>query len=157
MAYELFGDEWAYVTVLRHPVDRWFSDYFYNKSRGGAHSGIVDDLGDFVESDRAAMMGRTYPRYLVEGMERMDDPTRVSECINVLKKFALIGSLENLDLFVSQFEEKFGRKLVIGRENSSPVSKDQWREAITPRIRERVEELCQPDLYVYNYVLKNLL
>src|SRR4051794_13658563 len=108
MAYELFGDEWAYVTVLRHPVERWFSDYFYNKTRGGVHGGIEDDLRDFVESDRAAMMGRTYPRYLVEGMERMDDEDRVSKSIDVLKKFSLIGCLESLDAFVLKFEQIFG-------------------------------------------------
>ena len=32
-AYDACGDQWHFVTVLRHPVERWFSHYFFNKHR----------------------------------------------------------------------------------------------------------------------------
>ena len=31
--YEQFSKKWAYVTVLRDPIRRWFSHYFYNRHK----------------------------------------------------------------------------------------------------------------------------
>jgi len=157
MAHQLFGEEWAYVTILRHPVDRWFSNYFYSKYGTQSHGKIDDDLSQFVKTDKAALFGRTYPRYLVEGMESMDDATIVSESIDTLSKFTLVGCLERLDLFASRFEQLFGASLSFGQKNANPLAKAEQQAMITPQIRDRVEELCRPDMEIYEFVLKHMM
>jgi hypothetical protein len=63
-AYRAFGGEWDFVTLLRHPVARWFSHYFYNRYRSGGHYAIREDLPDFVTSPRARRIANASLLYL---------------------------------------------------------------------------------------------
>ena len=155
-AYEESRGRWHFMTVLRHPVDRWFSHFFYNKYTPTDRFQISEDLNSFVETERAFLWGRLYVRNLTEGSDRPDVHTTdtckgVSIAKKVLEGFSLVGCLEDLDTLCAQFARRFGVKLRIPVSNPNPVSKLKQRKQISEKIRKRVEEICQPDLEVYHY------
>lgn len=159
-AYQKCGDQWHFLTVLRHPIKRWFSHYFYSKYNSNAHFGISEDISTF-ESHRAFMIGCLYVRNLSEGFDwtdrnNVDMDRAVEMAIKALDNFSLVGCLEHLDLMKQQFEEKFGVKLFIDTSNKNPISKVKQQQEISDDVRKKVEEICAPDMVVYNYALKKI-
>jgi len=155
-AYEESRGRWQFMTVLRHPVDRWFSHYFYSKYTPHDLFQFPGDLSTFVETERAFLWGRLYVRNLTEGndcpdVHTADTSKAVAIAIKVLEGFSLVGCLDDLDTMCAQFERRFGVKLRIPVSNRNPVSKGKQREQISEKIRKRVEEICEPDLEVYEY------
>ena len=160
-AYEESHGHWHFITVLRHPVDRWFSHFFYNKYLPTDRFQIPEDLSDFVETDRAFLWGRLYVRNLTEdslrpGLNTTDTSKSIASAIKVLEGFSLVGCLEDLDTMCVKFERKFGVRLRIPVSNRNPLSKGKQNEQISEKIRKRVEEICQPDLEVYRHVKTKL-
>ena len=161
-AYHEFGKQWHFITILRHPVDRWFSHYFYNRFKTTDELfRISEDLSTFVHSERALILGRQYVENLTEGPDRPNQHDTASDipataAIKALGGFSLIGCLEHLDVMQRDFEKLFGIKLNVPQSNVNPLSKDQQRDKISDEIRNRVEEICKPDLQVYPYALKRI-
>lgn len=155
-AMQRFGREWNFITVLRHPVSRWFSSYFFDKYREGSSHGRIDaDLESFLESERGIRQGNAYVLSFTEGLSTaesfLDDA--VNQAIENLNKFALVGILEELDKFSVDFEENFGVKLFIKQLNKNPLEKSKQEQMISKEIRQKVEEVCQPSLKVYNAIM----
>ena len=160
-AYDACGDQWHFVTILRHPVKRWFSHYFFNRHNGDPHFGITEDIETFVESERASMIGCMYVRNLSEEIDwrqlhKVDMDKATGMAIKALDNFSLIGCLEHLDIMKHQFKQLFDVKLEIPKMNINPISPAHRRQQISDKIRSQVEKLCEPDLKVYNHALKRI-
>lgn len=67
------------------------------------------------------------------------------------------GCLEHLEVFERQFQERYDVKLNIPRKNINPLAKTHQKDQITEEIRRKVENICRPDLDVYNYLLSRVL
>lgn len=149
-AYNQFGADWSYVTVLRDPVKRWFSHYFYDRYKTHSdHFRIEDDLDTFIKSERALQMGNLYVRRLSNpGTER---PDAVKQAKANLRKFQVIGLTENLKGFVSRFNEQFGVELHIPRKNESPAQDKKRNAYNNDRYRRVVESICESDIVLYEY------
>ena len=65
-AYHNFHDTYKFVTILRDPVQRWISHYFYNAYKTHSNLGKIesDDIATFLESDRARSWGHHYVQML---------------------------------------------------------------------------------------------
>ncbi len=160
-AYEECCQRWHFVTLLRHPVDRWFSHFFYNRHKKGGHFKITEDLSTFVESERAFMLGRLYVRNLAEGADQPDQHTvdmskAVASAIKALEGFTLVGCLEHLDIMCNQFKQLFGGRLIVPKSNINPLHKSQQQKHISDTIKSRVEEICKPDMEVYKYAMSRI-
>lgn len=154
-----FGGEWHFITVLRHPVSKWFSQYFFNRNKISDHFKIEADLESYVESEEGSALGSDYVRKLTQGFHWTEAASKeaVTQAIENLKKFALVGVLERLDVFKHQFEKRYGVKLNISIKNINPLAKTHQKDQITEEIRRKVENICRPDLEVYNYLLSRVL
>lgn len=157
-AHQKHGDMWEFVTVLRHPVDKWFSQYFYNRYKKSTHFGIDADLESYIESEEGRALGKDFIAKLTQGVppQQLDSAEAIDCARRNLDTFAVVGVLEHVDRFAEQFEERFGVRLYIGRENQNPVSKNVQTEQVSPAILDRVWEICQPDLAVYRHALHRL-
>lgn len=158
-AYEYFFKKYAFITVLRDPVARWISFYFYNRNKQRGPFKIDTELEAFIESERGQRQGYEYVKFL-GGADQAGDYTS-AQAINRAKenlhKFSIVGCLEYQGDFVKQFEERFGRKFKIGVSNQSPKSEPERKSIISEGIKEKVREVCKPDIEIYQYAINNFV
>ncbi|MBE9191003.1 sulfotransferase family 2 domain-containing protein [Gloeocapsopsis crepidinum LEGE 06123] len=155
-AYQYFAKKYAFVTVLREPVKRWISAYFYNRYKKHQLEG---EFSDFLKSDSAIKGGCLYVKS-IGGLDKSGDYSSqkaIARAKENLHKFKVVGCLEYTPDFLNQFEKKFGKKLKIRRFNQSPKPKKIQQAVVTPEIEKKIREICQPDIEVYQYALENFV
>lgn len=153
--YERHSDRWKYVTILRNPVKKWFSQYFYNRYKEDDHFSIDGGVEAFAHSETGRHLGSDFVHKLTDGIpaEDCDSDAAVERALENIDKFDLVGAIEKINAFTSDFKDIFGFELNVPHVNKSPVGKQKRRRMVTDKVRERVESYCEPDLRVYNYVL----
>ncbi len=148
-------ERWSFVTVLREPVARWFSAYFYDRFKSSDHARITLDLDEFLATDAARRFGDDYVRYLAPHELGPGDVSAadVTAAAGALERLALVGRLEDTPRFLADFEGRFGVRLSIPRRNASPAPEAMERARRDPLVRARVAELCRPNSAVYRTLL----
>ncbi|MEH6607262.1 MAG: hypothetical protein V7711_16905 [Pseudomonadales bacterium] len=149
-----FEDIWGFFTLLRNPEKRWFSHYFYNRHKTSRHYKIDISIDEYVQSEAGQSIGSMYVGFLSDVPDRRSEEA-IQDAIDSLKRFSLVGVMENLEKFTTSFEAAFGRKLEIPNKNQSPASQIQM-EVVTDEIKARVAEICAPDIRIYNYAIEHL-
>lgn len=157
--YQHFANQYSFVTVLRDPVERWISLYFWRRFNKQGHRNIDRDIITHLESELGKHQGSGYVKFL-GGINQEGDYTSeqaIARATKNLHKFSIVGCLEYQEDFVQQFEERFGRKLKIKRLNRSPKSKDERKSLVTEDIKNEIRKICQPDIAVYRYAVENFV
>ncbi|NEP24461.1 sulfotransferase family 2 domain-containing protein [Moorena sp. SIO3I6] len=159
VAHRHFQENYAFITILRDPVKRWISEYFYNRYKSHEHCKIDMEIEEYLDSEFGQAQGHKYVTFLGGNHEIGDySPEQaVNQAKENLHKFALIGFLEYPEKFLKQFEERFGIKLRIRSLNRNPKSKKHQSSVITEKILEKIQRICQPDLEIYEYAIENFL
>ena len=156
-AHDAFGEEYAFVTVLRDPVGRWFSHYFYDRYKDRPEQHNVTDLSldEMIASERGRSWGTEMVKYY--GGLRPDGDYRSREAIEAaianLRRFDIVGNLADLDGFHADVKNKLGVRLLTFKSNKSPISAEDKKALVTPEIRAAVEEICAPDREVVDALL----
>jgi len=157
LAFEEFKSRYAFITVLRDPIKRWISAFFYNKYRDECEWKIKDDLDDYIESKRGRANGYEYVKKLfgeIGGNIDYTSEEAIEKAKSNLKKFEVVGFLEDLEQFETKFKDRFGAGLRIGNINRGPKSKAFVKGVITEAMEDRIREICRPDLEIYRYALE---
>ncbi|NEP63681.1 MAG: hypothetical protein F6K31_43450, partial [Symploca sp. SIO2G7] len=138
------------------PVSKWFSQYFYNRHKSNDHYKLDCTLEDFLTTDEARHLGRNYSYLLVDGISSEEAGTEaaIGQAIKNLETFALVGVLEKLDWFYRDFQTVFGAELTIEERNKNPLSAKQQKRQIKADIKARVEDICQPNLQIYQAAME---
>lgn len=152
-AYQAFGDRYKFITILRDPVARLISQYRYNKSVGDIDMGFAE----YLKSSLAKRQGSEMTRYICGTPGRASDafsaPGASSAAVEVakenLRKFAVVGFTENMDLFARDFGRAFGSQISIPRTNVS-VNKKPDLDSEQLRL---VNDLCEADRDLYGWAL----
>ena len=154
-AYRAFGDRWNFVTVLRHPVKRWFSKYYFNRYKAGAHYKLEEDLETFMASVHGQALGCDYVDKFTKGipLTRRREAAAVEAALASLRTFALVGVLEDLGRFGDQFDARFGERLYFRKTNTNPAPVRKLEAETSEPIRQEVERICAPDLRIYHAAL----
>lgn len=155
-AYQNFADKYAFITVLRDPVERFISSYFYKRYKTGK---LELEFDEYLDSENCLGDGSLYVQSLC-GLEHLEDGTSdraIALAKTNLHKFKIIGLLEYQAQFLNQFEEQFGRRLRIAVSNKSPKSEAFKKSIVTPEMREKIAEICQPDAEIYQYAVNNFV
>ncbi len=156
IAYQYFSEKYAFVTVLRDPVERFISAYFYKRYKTGK---LDRDFKEYLKSENCLNGGFLYVKSLC-GLDCIEDYTSaraIAIAKENLHKFRIVGFLEYQEEFLNQFEEQFGRRLKIKVLNKSPKSEAYRKSIITQEIKEEIKELCKPDLEIYQYAVNNFV
>lgn len=154
-AHRAYGSKFAFITLLRDPVKRWISAYFYNRYKTAEHRKIEADIMPYLESHFGQSQGYEYVKFL-GGADESGNYTcqqAVDRAKQNLHKFEIVGFLEQRDDFINKFEARFGVRLKLEKRNESPASEAVRQTVITPAIEEKIKMICQPDLEVYQYAL----
>ena len=154
-SYRNFSDEYTFITVLRDPVKRWISLYFFNRYKKEKHCKIEDDIKTFLQSDFGKSQGYEYVKF-IGGIDNNRDYTSkqaIDRAKENLSKFDIVGSLENQEIFFKQIKTRFGVTLNISKKNLNPKNRSFIESIITEEIKENIGKICKPDLQIYKYAL----
>ena len=150
-----YAPNWSFVTVLRDPVARWLSNYFFNRHRADNrdHFGTELDLEAYLDTRDAVENGKLYLSFCHGGhMPEGDLSATISEAIDVLAAFDLIGTLDDMEGFLDRFEQHWQVRPSIPLTNVSPANRHMREKALTPSILQRIEDICAPDQKIYDAV-----
>ena len=152
--YQNFADQYAFITILRDPVERYISAYFYQRYKN--HK-LDIEIDEYLESEPGRQAGTFYARNL-SGLERIENfnlQIGIKKSQENLRKFSLVGCLEYQQEFLDQFQEKFGRKLNLRVFNQRPKSAKYSKSIIDETIRKKIRSICEPDIKIYQYAVDN--
>ncbi len=154
-AYTRFSGRYAFITLLREPVSRFISHYFWSHGKPDAHARIDEDFAAFLQTPRARRQGATYVEYF-SGLPKEADtaaPAAIAAAIANLCRFDVVGKLDDLNSFRHALKSRLGVNLRIGHENKMRQPSTRRSEIVTPDLRRQVEALCAPDLAVWKSVV----
>lgn len=151
-----FIDEWRFITIIRNPVDRWFSHYFFNRYKMNTHFKTDLSLDQYIDSADGQFIGSLYHMVFGGSVWSKNHCLEEScnEAISTIKKMHCIGVVEDLGKFIEDFKKFFGVKLVSHEKNRNPLTSLERAKLETDAIRNKVEKICEPDMKIYNYVLE---
>lgn len=158
VAFNNFSDDYSFITILRDPVSFFESFYFYNLESNVGEWRIDSSLEEFIQSTRAAEIGRFYSDFFCDltrhrGIQA-GDSIRLAK--KNLEKFTLVGMTENMQLFQQRLQEALGVKLRIGHENRSSFVSGERQQLSNPIIRKKIEAISGPNIEIYEYARSTL-
>lgn len=149
---EEFSNDWSFITILRHPVERWISEYVYNTHK---HSSWVKNevpLNEYLESKKGIATGQYLLRYFsnFSGDVHVNPSIYVDEALDNLSRFSVVGILDNLDEWVFRMNRCFGVSLDIPKVNVSPKNDVAGYIRSDAKVIKKIEKLCKYDLDLYH-------
>jgi hypothetical protein len=159
IAYREFKNEYAFMTILRDPVKRWISSYFFNRYKQHDHRKIDEDITTHLKSEFGRSQGYEYVKFIGGANPNGDYQSReaIDRAKNNLHKFDLVGLLEYQEDLLEQFHHRFGIRLELEKRNQSPASEAYRKSLVTEEIREKVMAICEPDHEIYQYAVDNFV
>ena len=152
VSFDAFSDAYLFVTILRDPVERFVSNYYWRHSRPRGDRRIEEPFDKFVDTEQAKLLGSTYVRYFCgdPGRERFRE-SDVDRAITNLRRLDCVGFLDDLRTFEGSLRELTGRRVKIGKENVRNTSAK--REAIlSGPLRDKVLAVCAADRKIWDAV-----
>jgi len=154
-AYRGYHTTYTFITMIRDPVERWYSHYFYDRDKKGDYFSVEAPIDEYLDSPRGQATGSLIARYFAGSDCSGDDV--VQHAITNIAKFHVVGILEHLGVFKKDLRRVLGADIDIPVRNAGPTTARQRRKEITPEIHRAVVEACRPDKKVYDYVLHNII
>lgn len=148
-----FADDYHFITMLRHPVDRWISHYWFNRYKDPSQDFYIEkEIESFLETDRARGIGQIFLAYFsgtgdMGPGERAASEAVYEEAKQNLARFDLVAFVEQMEAFNQSFADQFGTRLNLSRRNVSPATDEE--KQVSPAVRERIRELCREDIELY--------
>lgn len=151
-AFDRFSGSYSFVTLLRHPVERFISNYFWSHKHPDGVQHVSESLEEFIGTDRARRLGSTYARYF-SGEPAADEFTtkHAVAAVRNLKRMHLVGFLDDLGRFQGGLRSLTTRRIKIGKENVGHNSSERDRILSGP-LKERILDACAIDLAIWEQI-----
>lgn len=156
-----YHSDFKFITVLRDPVKRFLSMFFYIKHRTTRNEdrnrlNINNSLEDYIKTEHAKQLGHEYVKhYAGISTDRAfySSEAAVEKAIENLGKFDVVGTLENIGVFQDKIKSDLGLSIVVGSKNASPASVKQREVEINDDIIQEINNICAQDYKIYNHVV----
>ncbi|SHG25626.1 Sulfotransferase family protein [Microbulbifer donghaiensis] len=147
-----FASQWNFITVLRNPIDRWISEYVYNTYKQGDWTKNDLPLNEYLESRKAEAGGQQLIRYFSNYSLNFRSSPRdhIDEALENLSRFAIVGTMENLDTWADELMKKFSFEIKLPSINKSPSNQAVEQIRSNPAVMRKIEDLCRHDLELYD-------
>lgn len=154
VAHEAFRSSYKFVTVLREPVARFISHYRWSHGKPDAHGRIDEAFETFLGTERAKRLGATYVEYFCGLPKEADIRSEhaIASAIRNLGRMDVVGRLDRLDIFKKKIRRKLDIIVRIGHENSAAARSNAPTPDLSPALRARIAEICEPDIAVWEAV-----
>lgn len=164
-----YQSQYDFVTVLRDPIQRFVSNYIYNKMTNTSHimppnalsqDNLIAEAQQILTSKRGWHMANTNTMFLT-GRYPKDaaDASAMQQEVEInLSKFSVVGFLDNLADFEQQCSVLTGRDIKIGQHNITSRFEDEQQMQTKETLREffasktsqsKLQTLCASELVNY--------
>lgn len=151
---ENFIDKWNFITVLRDPVERYVSEYVYNRYKKHEWLKIDMDIREYIESDvgiyNAYTLTRYFSGYSATQAYESDIRTVVTAAINNLSNFKSVGFLDQLSTWESGLNKSFNCRIKTRKTNKTPKKQAYENIMNDKSLIEQINSLCKYDIELYN-------
>ncbi|WP_432697897.1 sulfotransferase family 2 domain-containing protein [Marinobacterium sp. YM272] len=148
---EQFSDDYGLVSLVRDPISRFVSHFFYNKHKDSDHFRFDYDLEAFIESEEASSLGSFYKKYFSGVQEKASLATALAN----MSKFDIVGTLEDLPKFADDIEQMFGIQVEFGHENKSPKPQAAQVSSLSNYQLQKIEDICKDDIEIYKEIKRS--
>ena len=150
-AYRQFADRYLFVTLLRDPIDRFISNYYWSHQHPGGVGHIAESLEDFLATPRARHLGSTYVRYFCGEPAADFTEQHVAAAIANLRRMDCVGFLDEVGAFAAALRRLTGKRIAVGRENVRNTGGK--RDAILAGpLGQQVRDACRFDSEIWDAV-----
>ena len=151
VAFERFAGTYQFVTLLRDPVDRLISNYYWSHQHPGGVAHIPQPFDEFVLSKRARQVGATYVRYFCGEPVQEFTAKHVDAAIRNLRRMDCVGFLDEVGRFEAALRKLTGKRLKIGKENVRNTGAKR-NAILAGAMREKALAACAMDREVWDAV-----
>jgi hypothetical protein len=157
-AADAFGEQWKFVTVLREPVSRFMSEYLYNRFKTSQHFRVEEGLEAYLDTADARRTSTQITNFLTGRRDAYAAPTDrdVDAALDNLRRFTVVGFLDDLDRFADTMAERFGKRPAIRHVNRSPAPAQDAHQALDYPTRQKITDLCAADVEIYRRVRQEI-
>ncbi len=142
--------DWYFISLLRDPVQRWISAYFYSRHKTSNHCKISLNLDDFLDTTRAVEMGHVYTSYFLgKPLRSYPSLKELGTAAENLKKFNLIGFMDDFPEFLQQLASLTKISFSLQKLNVNPLKETDPLKQINDDQLAKIKRLCQPDYFIY--------
>lgn len=139
-----YADEFLFVTLLRDPVDRFISHYHFDpRCRKYPFPEFLESRRGWIESHILCYFFGEQPWGVREGIEGA--PARA---IQNLKRFSVVGVLEDQEAFSRECQANLGVKIALPKRNIGAQRKEKKYD-IAESDMAKLKEMCALDREIY--------
>jgi len=157
--HDAFKDQWHFITILRHPLERWYSQYYYNRNKARGPGRTTLDLEPYLESRSGRLAARSFVNFLIEAQDPLAAASEqeAQSALTALECFDVVGRLEKLDDFRDAMHKRFGRRPLMPKTNRSPIAGEMKRRFDIDSVAHKgLMELLAADIHIYETVTSRM-
>jgi len=157
---EAFKEEWAFVTVLRNPIDRWISEYVYSTYKTISWDRNKLPIDSYIRSLKGLELGRRYLDYFSDYSEALDPADLshyVAQAVDTLSCFRVVGALEMMPAWKDAVQTELGIQIYLPTLNRSPCPEEQEQIYSDRKLMEKIVKLCEYDMKIYEQALEGII
>ncbi len=141
--------EFAFVTLLREPVARFVSNFYYNCSRPEWAYLFRGTLDEFLDGspELPESLGHNYIRFL--GVDNPREQASIDAAKRTLERFALVGLTERMLSFLRSLQARYGLEMQVRHDNAGKPA-----DALSAWAVNRIREYCRPNIEIYQHAQK---
>ncbi len=160
-----------FITVLRDPVERFFSNYRYDRIGPGirpedaaepTHPHALEaEFDQFLASDEAVWLAREQLVMLsgVTGEDFYRPEVALRDAQENLRAMATVGFADRLDQFATTLNQLLGTPISFAEANTASSLAPEaaaYDQLLTPPRRARIAELCADEIELVNWARQEL-